>query len=50
MLLSAAVSHVVLAQRLGKGPARIRPSLCIGPVGWGADTHTELSCIQSRTA
>ena len=50
MLLSAAVSHVVLAQRLGKCPAGIRPSLHIGPVGWGADTYTELSGIQSGTA
>lgn len=50
MLLSAAVSHVVLAQRLGKGPAGIRPFLCIGPVGWGANTYTELPGIQSGAA
>ena len=50
MLLSAAVSHVVLAQRLGKGPAGIGPSLRIALVGWGADTYTDLSGIQSGTA
>lgn len=49
-LSSAGVSCVVLARSLGKGPAGIRPSLCIGPAGWSADTYEELPGIQSRAA